>query len=89
MAKHKARSAELRALCFEGWGEIADASNQQALGVEQVNEAIAQIDQATQQNAAMVEQMAASATGLRDRAVELVDAMAAFKLDARNQSQDA
>jgi methyl-accepting chemotaxis protein len=64
-------------------GEISAASNEQALGVAQVGEAIAQMDQTTQQNAAMVEEMAASAAGLRSLADELVQSVSVFKLDAR------
>jgi len=66
-------------------GAISDASNQQALGVEQVGEAIAQMDQTTQQNAAMVEQMAASAGALKALAEQLVQAVSVFKLDSRHQ----
>jgi len=64
-------------------GEISAASNEQALGVAQVGEAIAQMDQTTQQNAAMVEQMAASAAGLKSLADELVQSVSVFKLDGR------
>ncbi len=63
-------------------GEISAASNEQALGVAQVGEAIAQMDQTTQQNAAMVEEMAASAAGLRSLADELVQSVSVFKLGA-------
>lgn len=44
-------------------GEINAASQDQALGVTQVGEAVRQMDQATQQNAALVEEMAAAAGG--------------------------
>ena len=60
--------------------EISSASSEQSAGVGQVGEAIVQMDQATQQNAAMVEEMAAAATGLRSQAADLVGAMAVFKL---------
>jgi methyl-accepting chemotaxis protein len=63
-------------------GEISAASNEQALGVAQVGEAIAQMDQTTQQNAAMVEEMSASAAGLKSLADELVQSVSVFKLDA-------
>jgi methyl-accepting chemotaxis protein len=65
-------------------GEISAASNEQALGVAQVGEAIAQMDQTTQQNAAMVEEMAASASGLKSLADELVQSVSVFKLDGRS-----
>jgi methyl-accepting chemotaxis protein len=61
-------------------GEISTASNEQASGVAQVGEAVTQMDQTTQQNAALVEQMAAAATGLKTQAQELVQVVAVFKL---------
>lgn len=63
--------------------EVATASyaRQQAItGVGQVNEAITQMDQTTQQNAALVEQGAAAAESLKVQAAQLVDAVAIFKL---------
>ena len=64
-------------------GEISAASNEQALGVAQVGEAVTQMDQTTQQNAALVEEMAAAATSLKSQAQELVQAVAFFKIAAR------
>jgi methyl-accepting chemotaxis protein len=64
-------------------GEISAASNEQALGVAQVGEAVTQMDQTTQQNAALVEEMAAAASSLKSQAHELVQAVAFFKLAAR------
>ena len=61
-------------------GEITIASNDQANGVRQVGDAVSGMDRNTQQNAALVEQMAAAATSLSVQAEELVSAMAAFKL---------
>jgi len=61
-------------------GEISAASSEQSLGVSQVGEAVNQMDQVTQQNAALVEEMAAAATGLKSQAAELVRAVAVFKL---------
>jgi methyl-accepting chemotaxis protein len=60
--------------------EISHASAEQSAGVGQVGEAVTQMDQATQQNAALVEQMAAAATSLRTQASDLVGAVAVFKL---------
>ena len=60
--------------------EISNASAEQSAGVGQVGEAITQMDQATQQNAALVEEMAAAATSLRTQAADLVGAVAVFKL---------
>jgi len=61
-------------------GEITAASNEQALGVAQVSEAVMQMDQTTQQNAALVEEMAASASGLKAQAHELVQTVAVFTI---------
>jgi methyl-accepting chemotaxis protein len=60
-------------------GEISAAGSEQASGVANVSEAVAQMDQATQQNAALVEQMAAAAGSLRSQAQELVQTVAIFK----------
>ena len=62
-------------------GEISAASREQATGVGQVNEAVSQMDQATQQNAALVEQMAAAASGLQSQAQALVQTVAVFRLN--------
>jgi len=61
-------------------GEISAASSEQAAGVGQVGEAITQMDQVTQQNAALVEEMAAAASSLKSQAQELVQTVAVFKL---------
>jgi methyl-accepting chemotaxis protein len=61
-------------------GEISSASAEQSAGVNQVGEAITAMDQATQQNAALVEQSAAAAESLKVQAGELVNAVAVFKL---------
>jgi methyl-accepting chemotaxis protein len=61
-------------------GEITNASHEQASGVAQVGEAVNQMDQTTQQNAALVEQMAAAASGLKTQAQDLVQVVARFKL---------
>jgi uncharacterized phage infection (PIP) family protein YhgE len=67
-------------------GEISAASNEQAAGVAQVSEAVTLMDQATQQNAAMVEQMAAAASGLKGQAHDLVQVVATFKLGQNDHS---
>ena len=59
-------------------GEIADASAEQTAGLEQVNQAIAAMDQVTQQNAALVEQAAAAASSMRDETGKLNEAIGAF-----------
>ncbi len=61
-------------------GEISAASQEQSLGVAQVGEAITSLDRTTQQNAALVEQMAAAASSLNSQAGELVQAVSVFKL---------
>ena len=62
-------------------GEISAASSEQSTGVAQVGEAITQMDQTTQQNAALVEQSAAAADSLQRQAQELVQVVAVFRLD--------
>ena len=59
---------------------ITTASNEQANGVSQVGQAITQMDEATQQNAALVEEMAAAASSLNTLAQELVHTVAIFRL---------
>ena len=63
-------------------GEISAASAQQSAGVGQVGEAVSSMDQATQQNAALVEEMAAAADSLSTQARSLVQAVSVFKLNA-------
>ncbi|MGQ0587631.1 MAG: methyl-accepting chemotaxis protein [Gammaproteobacteria bacterium] len=61
-------------------GEITAASQEQSSGIEQVNQTVTQMDEVTQQNAALVEQAAASAKALEDQAEGLSKSIAAFKL---------
>jgi methyl-accepting chemotaxis protein len=61
-------------------GAISIASDEQSSGVGQVVEAISQMDQVTQQNAALVEEMAAAAESLNSQAQELVQTVSVFKL---------
>ena len=63
-------------------GEISAASREQSSGVSQVGEAVTQMDQVTQQNAALVEEMAAAASSLKSQALELVQTVAVFNLGA-------
>jgi methyl-accepting chemotaxis protein len=65
-------------------GEISAASNEQSLGVSQVGEAVTQMDQVTQQNAALVEEMAAAASSLKSQAQDLVQTVAVFKLSGND-----
>ncbi|MBI2733169.1 MAG: HAMP domain-containing protein, partial [Aquabacterium sp.] len=60
--------------------EIASGSEQQHLGIMQVNQAVTQLDQSTQQNAALVEESSAAASSLRDQAQQLLHAVGQFRL---------
>jgi hypothetical protein len=62
--------------------EITAASQEQSSGIEEVNRAIAQMDEMTQQNAALVEQAAAAAESMQEQSVNLAQAVAVFKLGA-------
>jgi methyl-accepting chemotaxis protein len=60
--------------------EIAAASQQQSAGIDQVNNAITNMDEVTQQNAALVEQAAAAAEALESQAHEMMQSVSQFKL---------
>ncbi len=60
--------------------EIAAASKQQATGVEEINRAITQMDQMTQQNGALVEESAASSRTLQDEAQTMYEKMSSFSI---------
>ena len=62
-------------------GEISMAASAQNGGIDQINRAVHQLDQMTQQNAALVEQSAAAAMSLREQGGRLHDAVARFQLD--------
>jgi methyl-accepting chemotaxis protein len=66
--------------------EIAAASQEQSAGIDQVNKAIANMDEVTQQNAALVEEAAAAAESLEAQAHELTESVSQFKL-AKNDGQ--
>ncbi|BCG02483.1 hypothetical protein PPGU19_070510 (plasmid) [Paraburkholderia sp. PGU19] len=66
--------------------EISAASSEQATGIEQINKAVSQMDQVTQQNAALVEEASAAAQSLAQQAVGLRDAVKVFKLDDAGDS---
>ncbi len=68
-------------------GEITAAAAEQSSGIGEVNAAINQLDQMTQQNAALVEQSAAAAESLRDQAERLAQAVAVFKLGGGQPGQ--
>lgn len=60
--------------------EITAATVEQSGGIEQVNQAVTQLDQMTQQNAALVEQSAAAASSLKDQAERLTSVVGVFRL---------
>nr|WP_315464606.1 methyl-accepting chemotaxis protein [uncultured Rhodoferax sp.] len=61
-------------------GEIQSASEEQTLGINQINEAVRLMDNTTQQNAALVEEAAAAAGSMQAQAAELRTAVSVFKL---------
>lgn len=61
--------------------EITAASHEQSIGIGQVNEAIAQMDQVTQQNAALVEEAAAASASMQDQARDLAGLVDTFRLE--------
>lgn len=61
--------------------EISQAGREQSVGVSQVGDAVQQMDQTTQQNAALVEESAAAAASLKEQATELVRAVSVFRLN--------
>jgi methyl-accepting chemotaxis protein len=63
-------------------GDIAASAKEQSSGLEQVNTAVNQMDQVTQQNAAMVEQATAASRGLMDDAQELSKLVGQFQIGA-------
>jgi methyl-accepting chemotaxis protein len=66
--------------------EIAVASGQQNDGIDQINDAISQMDSVTQQNAALVEEAAAAAEAMQQQAASLSEAVSVFKIDARHMT---
>jgi methyl-accepting chemotaxis protein len=66
--------------------EIAEASREQSLGIEQINQAITQMDEVTQQNAALVEESAAATEALHAEAGNLITAVSVFKLPQSAQA---
>jgi methyl-accepting chemotaxis protein len=61
--------------------EISSASQEQSAGIGQVNDAVAQMDTVTQQNAALVEEAAAAAQAMQEQAQRLLEAVAVFRLE--------
>jgi len=65
--------------------EISTASDEQTRGIEQINLAITQMEQVTQQNAALVEEAAAAAVSMQTQTKHLADVVSVFKLDEPRQ----
>jgi methyl-accepting chemotaxis protein-2 (aspartate sensor receptor) len=78
--RHHGQRGGQRAAVSGIMAEIAQASEEQRSGIEQVNQAIAQMDQVTQQNAALVEEATAAAGALQEQAQELTQVVGVFKL---------
>jgi methyl-accepting chemotaxis protein len=69
--------------------EIASASHEQSTGIDQINKALTQMDEVTQQNSALVEENAASAKTLEHQSETMNEKVAFFKLDERADSHVA
>ena len=67
--------------------EITSASAEQAMGIEQMNAAITQMDGVTQQNAALVEEAAAAAASMQDQAKILAELVSTFKVEGGHPAQ--
>ena len=65
-------------------GEITSASREQAAGIAQVNQTVAQMDETTQQNAALVEEATAAARAMEDQATQLVDAVSVLRVEPQD-----
>jgi methyl-accepting chemotaxis protein len=66
--------------------EISAASGEQSQGIDQIGTAVAQLDQVTQQNAALVEESAAAAESLKHQAAGLAEAVSIFSIDSDSPS---
>jgi len=67
-------------------GEISSSSAEQSTGIGQIGDAVNQLDQVTQQNAALVEESAAAAESLKVQAAQLAQVVSVFKLNASDES---
>lgn len=68
--------------------EIASASREQSTGIGQVNDAVAEMDEVTQQNAALVEQAASAAATLVKQSSNVVEALTVFKINRQANSKN-
>ena len=69
--------------------DITSAANEQSMGIAQINQAVGQLDSVTQQNSAMVEELAAAASSLQAQSVVVQEAVRIFRLNSRRQSVKA
>jgi methyl-accepting chemotaxis protein len=69
--------------------EITAASEEQAIGIDQVNKAIMQMDETTQQNAALVEEATSASQSMREQAQGLMRQVASFKITGSGQNSPA
>lgn len=70
-------------------GEISAASAEQTTGIEEVNKAIMQMDETTQQNAALVEEATSASQSIKDQAQDLVEQVEFFQLEGKEAGQRA
>jgi hypothetical protein len=70
-------------------GEITAATSEQSSGIGQINGAITQLDQMTQQNAALVEESAAAAQSAAEQSRRLIGTVSRFKVDGRGSNASA
>jgi len=68
--------------------QIASASNEQSTAIDEVNKAVVEMDQVTQQNSALVKQNAATAKALEEQTHEMSERIAFFKLVAESEPSD-
>ena len=66
--------------------DITSASNEQSMGIAQINQAVGQLDSVTQQNSAMVEELAAAASSLQAQSVVMQEAVRIFRLNSRGNA---
>jgi len=62
-------------------GAISSATREQGDGIEHINQAIAQMDQVTQQNASLVEEAAAASEAMQEQAAKLAQVVSVFRVD--------
>jgi methyl-accepting chemotaxis protein len=70
-------------------GEITSATEEQRAGIGQINQAISQMDQVTQQNAALVEEAAAASSAMQDEAQQLAQVVSVFRLGDDDRGKDS